>query len=97
MNIDLGYNRRIRIEGGMNDLNGRRLHVTDIETGETIQNVIEVTIYLSAVRNRNMNTAKVTYGAFDSENKPIVIDGEIATGTITLENPEISLTAYEVQ
>src|SRR5260221_14379804 len=66
MNMDEMYSRRIRIEGGMDETSGRRLHVYDIETGEAITNIMSISIFLNA---REESIADVVYCEIDENGK----------------------------
>jgi hypothetical protein len=92
MHMNEQYKRRVRIEGGMNDLHGYRLIVHDLETGEEITNVTSAIVYLDA---RRMNIVSLTYYEIDEHNKVVVKDGEPVEKEIELSNPEIAITAFE--
>jgi hypothetical protein len=92
MNLHEGFRRRVRIEGGINDLKGNRLTITDLETGEEIQNVIKAVIILDA---REYNGVELTYLEVDEQDKIIVIDADVVEKKLRLNFPEISLTALE--
>ncbi len=92
MNMDEMYSRRIRIEGGMDETSGRRLHVYDIETGEAITNIMSISIFLNA---REESIADVVYCEIDENGKYRQIAGKPIAETKRLVNPEIAVTAFE--
>src|SRR5260221_135055 len=100
MHIDEGYKRRIRIEGDLDRLDSRRMHITDIETGEAITNILAATIYLKA---REVNEAVITYdikadvvyAEHDEQGKLVVKDGDVVEKVNTLDNPVVRVSAFE--
>ena len=92
MNIDYTYKRRIRIECDPDKPHGHGTRIIDVETGEGITNVASIAIYLEP---REINVAKLTYFEYDVHGKLVVKDGEPVSGSVTVENPEIALTAVE--
>ena len=92
MNIDATYKRRLRIECKPDEPVGRRTHIIDVETGEAITNVTSIVIYLNP---REYNVAKLTYYEHNASGQPVVKDGEVVSGEVTIENPEIALTVWE--
>lgn len=92
MDMNELYKRRIRIEGGIDDLHGRRLLVRDLETGKEIPNVTRAVVYLDA---QQMNTAILTYYEMDEHNKPVLKDGDLVEKEIELNDVEIAVTAFE--
>ncbi len=92
MNMTETYSRRIRIEGGMDDTYGRRLHVYDSETGEVITNIMSISIFLHA---REESIADVVYCEIDENGKYKQIAGKPIAETKRLVDPEIAVTAFE--
>lgn len=100
MYMDERYKRRIRIEGDLDMLHGTKLHITDIDTGEAITNILAATIYLKA---RELNEAVVTYdlkatmlyAEHDEHGKPVVKDGDIVKKVNILDNPVVRVSAIE--
>lgn len=92
MNIDATYKRRIRIECKPDEPHGRRTHIVDVETGEEITNVTSIMIHLEPLE---MNVAKLNYIEYDERNQIVIKDGELVSGNVTIENPEIALTVWE--
>ena len=92
MNMTETYRRRIRIEGGMDELRGQRLHVYDVETGEVITNIMSISIFLNA---REESIADVVYCEIDENGKYRQIAGKPIAETKRLVNPEIAVTAFE--
>jgi len=92
MNLHEGFRRRIRIESDPNNLIGRRVIITDVETGEEIANVLKAVITLDA---REYNGVELTYAETDSEGKIIIRDDDIVRKTLRLNFPEVAVTAEE--
>ncbi len=92
MNMDETYSRRIRIEGGIDDTHGHRLHVYDIETGEVITNIMSISIFLNA---REESIADVVYCEIDERGKYKQEAGKPIAETKRLVDPEIAVTAFE--
>ncbi len=92
MNLHEGFKRRIRIEGGPNDLKGWLLYIRDVETGEEITNVVKAVIILDA---REYNGVELTYAETDEHGKYIIQNNDIVQKRLRLNFPEISLTAFE--
>src|SRR5260221_13445948 len=92
MNMTETYRRRIRIEGGMDELRGQRLHVYDVETGEVITNIMSISIFLNA---REESIADVVYCEIDDNGKYKQEAGKPIAETKRLVDPEIAVTAFE--
>ena len=94
MRLDEHFKRRVRIEGKANETLGRRLIVRDLETGEEIEHVTRVTIYLDA--NGKQNRAELTYAIADAHGRLLQPKrGKLVEKTISVDNPEVALTAWE--
>jgi hypothetical protein len=94
MHIGATYKQRLRIETDRDYPDGRHTHVYNLDTGEAITNILEITIHMSG-RPRQAHTARVTYALMTEQNKPIIVAGEMVTGTLTLDNPELAITVLE--
>ena len=92
MNINEQYKRRIRIEGGLDDTDGYKLKVSDVETDEAILNVARIALVLDA---KKINRANVVYYEMDEHDKLVVKDGEPVIKVVILANPDVSVTAFE--
>jgi hypothetical protein len=94
MNVSELYKRDIRIEGKPdNKPMGYMTKVTDIETGEMVPGVKSATVYLNAASE---NKAVLTYYKLDAHGKYIFDNGgEPVEKTVTVDNPEVSVTAME--
>ena len=93
MYMDEAYKRRIRIQCSPEQPVGRGVHITDLETGEEITNIVSVTIYLDA---REINMARCTYYATNEQGNVLTVEGEPVSKVKNSYNPEIDVTAYEV-
>src|SRR6266446_8415201 len=92
MNINELYKRRIRIEGGLDDTHGYKLAVKDLETGEDILNVARIALVLDA---KKINRANVVYYEMDENNKIVLKDGDPVIKVVILDNPDVSVSAFE--
>lgn len=86
------YRRRIRVEGGMKDINGCLLNVSDADTGENIRGVGDIVMHLSAT---GLNTATITYVEFDEQGHAVLKDDKLVEHTGEAANPEVAVTAME--
>lgn len=95
MMINEHYNRRIRVVGKPGETHGSMLTIRDIETDALIENVCEVEITLGATHK---NWAKLIYYKADETTGKLLSDEhrEPIEQTITVDNPEIDVTAFEV-
>jgi hypothetical protein len=92
MNMNETYKRRIRVEGGLDDTHGYLLKVYDMETGAEIVNVARIALVLDA---KKINRANVVYYEMDENNKLVLKDGEPVIKVAILDNPDVSVTAFE--
>lgn len=95
MLIDETYKGRIRIEGKLDDLCGYKLTVHDIETGEMIENVAAVTIFLSP---GELNRADILYHKYSTRGAIRIKSDSVfepIMGNIHIDNPEIAVSCYE--
>ena len=83
--------RRVRIVGKIGNVVGCGIEVKDIDTDETIDGIFRAIIRLDAT---SVNTAALSYYD-DPVRRQEQID-RAATHTITIANPEIDVTAHEV-
>lgn len=88
------YKRRIRIQGKQDDLIGHSIQILDAETGDLIPNIAKVTIYLNPT---DINKAELTYYETDGSGSLVVKDGKPVERVETTENPDVDLTAMEVE
>lgn len=86
------YMRPIRIECKPGSLAGVCVAITDRDTGELIPHVVRATIHLDATA---INTAELTYYEADAQGKLIVKDDELVARTVTVEHPQVDITAME--
>lgn len=88
------YKRRIRIQGQQDDVIGHSIQILDAETNEPIPNVLRATIYLNPT-----DINKVVFAYYETgENGGIVAkDDQPVEHVAVAENPEIDLTAMEVE
>ncbi len=93
MDIHKNFHRRIRIEGKPDAVEGYLLTVSDAQTGELIANVKRVAVLLDVMHD---NKAIITYHEKDESGKLVVKDHEPVERTVTVDNPELSVTAYDV-
>src|SRR6266581_2336271 len=84
---------RIRIEGGGNVPVGHKVHVTDLDTGETIQNV--ALIELSIVPNE-LITARLSLAHIGTmkERSDGSSQATLLVELLTVNNPELDLNAF---
>ena len=94
MNIDPNYKRRIRIVGKLGETRGYALNVYDAETGEAITNVTRIELLLNV---KERNEARVTYYELNGKGITIGEDGSPIIGTVVTPDPELDLTAWEVE
>ncbi len=94
MNIDPNYKRRIRIVGKPGETRGYALNVYDAETGEAITNVTRIELLLNV---KEQNEARVTYYEHNGKGITIGEDGNPITRTVVTPDPELDLTAWEVE
>ncbi len=83
--------RRIRIQGKPDDTRAFFVTITDMETGEPIDNVVFATIYLDP---RDVCKAVLTYDETDKNGQVIANDGVTVERSAEVENPVIDITAY---
>ncbi len=95
MHIGAVYKQRIRIETDRDYTDGRHTHIYNLDTGEVITNILEITIHMSG-SPREAHTAKITYALMNEQNRPVIISDELVTGTLTVDNPELAITVFEV-
>jgi hypothetical protein len=106
MYITSQFKRRIHIIGKPDDVRGCVLKVYDAETSEEILNITRIELLLDV---KESNVAKITY--YEREpvqtnqshqfscfalGRTVVIDGEPVQGTVTVDNPSLNLTAWEL-
>lgn len=91
MIVDENFKRRVRIQGNIDETRGFMMSIYDIDSGEAITNVAKAVIYLDP---REVNKVQLTYHKADPETKHFLKGGE--NQTLVLDNPEIYVTAYEV-
>lgn len=89
------WKRRIRIEGKPDEMLGFMIQVFDAESGEMVTNITKLVVTLSV---EGENTAEVTYYEKKADGVGFVLDThhDPVQQTITVPDPEISVTAYEV-
>jgi len=95
MHIGAVYKQRIRIETDRDYTDGRHTHIYNLDTGEVITNILEITIHMSG-SPREAHMAKITYALMNEQNRPVIISDELVTGTLTVDNPELAITVFEV-
>jgi hypothetical protein len=91
------YNRRVRIQSHPDKdkaVTGVGTSIVDAETGESIPNVFRIVITLDA---EAINTAKITYYESDASGKTLVRDGDVVVRTVESIDPEVDITALEVE
>lgn len=93
MDMHKNFHRRIRIEGKPDAIEGDLLTVSDAQTGEQITNIKRVAVLLDVTHD---NKAIITYYEKDESGELVVKDHEPVERTVTVDNPELSVTAYDV-
>lgn len=94
MSSEKNYNRRVRIIGKPNELEGYKVDVQDAETGESIPNVARAVIVL---RPTGINVAILTMFREDPNTRRIVlVDDDVKEDLIRADLPEIDVTALEL-
>jgi hypothetical protein len=94
MDIDENYiGKRVRIIGKPGDTTGYNIEVRDAATNEPINNVYRAVIMLDA---KYQNAVELSY--YQGKDGRIVAgaDGEPVTKKVTIQNPEVDVTAFEV-
>jgi len=90
MRINETYQRSVRIEGAPDDLNGYKMTIKDLESGEEIENITDCTITLTP---RRLNAAYLTY---DDQGKVVADEyKEPMQNRVRVDNPEVAITALE--
>jgi hypothetical protein len=87
------HKRRIRIQCHDDMASPRKTLVTDIETGQTIDNIQHISIQLDA---RLLHMAQITYMVYDDQGKAVHDDSKQVTETITLHDFELDVSALEL-
>lgn len=87
------HKRRIRIQCLDDMASPRKTIVTDLETGQTIDNIQHISIQLDA---RLLHMAQITYTKYDDQGQMIQKDFRPATETITLRDFELDVSALEL-
>ena len=90
MIIDETFKRQVRIIGKPGGLVGYMVTVQDAETGEPIEHVFRAVVTLDA---SELNVAELSYYETDKETGKM--QDQPITKTITVEDPELDVTAYE--
>jgi hypothetical protein len=90
------FKRRVRIEGGPDQVIGWKVKIIDAETGEEIRNVFRAIITLDA---RELNAVELFYYEVDEQTgKLIARDGKrLVERRVKLQFPEVAVDAWEVQ
>jgi hypothetical protein len=89
------FKRRVRIEGGPDQVIGWKVKITDVETGEEIRNVFRAIITLDA---RELNAVELFYYEVDEQTgKFITFNGKPVERRIKLQFPQVAVDAWEVQ
>ncbi len=87
------YKRRIRIQC-LDDMPAPiKTIVTDLETGERIDNIQHISIQLDA---KLLHMAQITYMEYDDDGKVATKDFNPVTETITLQDFELDVSALEL-
>jgi hypothetical protein len=94
MHIGAAYKQRLRIETDRDYPDGRHTRIYNLDTGEAITNILEIAIHMSG-RPGQAHTAHITYALMTEQNKPVIVAGEMVTGTLTATNPELAITVLE--
>src|SRR5260221_13856429 len=89
MHIGAVYKQRIRIETDRDYTDGRHTHIYNLDTGEAITNILEITVHMSGSPHKE-HTALITYALMNEQNRPVIVSDEIVTGTLTVDNPELA-------
>ena len=87
------YKRRIRIECKDDMPAPVKTIVTDIETGEKIDNITHISIQMDA---RLLHMAQITYVEHDDQGQMVEKDFRSVTETITLQDFELDVSALEL-
>lgn len=87
------YKRRIRIECKDDMPAPANTRVTDIETGETIDNIMHISIQMDA---KLLHMAQITYVEHDEQDKMVMKDSRPVTETITSHDFELDVSALEL-
>lgn len=80
---------RIRIEGPVDKLDGFFCQVTDLETGQLIENIDQIQLVLDA---REHNVARLRLAHI--RKIPEADTGYVDYEQVTVQDPEIALTAF---
>lgn len=93
MRIDGTYNRRIRIHGNDAEMKGFNMYVYDQETGEVLDCVKSIHIYLDA---NALNYADVTFYETDEEGRILKgeTEGDAVLTTVRTPTPEVAVSAW---
>jgi hypothetical protein len=87
------HKRRIRIQCLDDMASPRKTIVTDLETGQTIDNIQHISIQLDA---RLLHMAQITYAVHDDQGKIAVHDHRLVTETITVQDFDLDVSALEL-
>ncbi len=87
------HKRRIRIQCLDDMASPHKTIVTDLETGQTIDNIQHISIQLDA---RLLHMAQITYVVYDDDGKVATKDFNPVTKTITLQDFELDVSALEL-
>jgi hypothetical protein len=91
--MDMNNLRRVRIEGKHDETTGYMMEVYDADTGKSIPLVRRVVVTLDAASE---NQAEITYYETGEDGHLIKVDGQSIEKTVMVSNPEIAVTAFEV-